>query len=174
MREDQSRDLTSVPDSRQIPDDALELASRHLDRGLVVSVGDPEVLAVDVHELDVKVGDAVLVCKGGVDGGGWGQGRGGRRVPWERGRGEEGQGGVKYGRQASQGGRSGSERLLDRVSQVVVRRMAIWASGGSGRAGEEGGQHSDATRHTGGRRAVAWRGKGAREGRGGKERGQKG
>eukprot|EP00962_Isochrysis_galbana_P019815 scaffold5777_cov101-Isochrysis_galbana.AAC.5 len=54
-------DGDGVAQDGQVAADALELLGRHLDRALVVGVRDPQVLRVDVHELELKVRDAVGV-----------------------------------------------------------------------------------------------------------------
>lgn len=53
---------TGVPDAAEVLADPGELGGGHADDGLVLGVGDAQVLAVDVHELHLEVGDLVLVC----------------------------------------------------------------------------------------------------------------
>lgn len=56
-----SADLDGVADDGDLAADALELGGGHLDDALVLSVRDTEVLAIDVHKLQVEVGDAGLL-----------------------------------------------------------------------------------------------------------------
>lgn len=56
------RDLNRITDGAEVTTDSLELVGRHRDRAGEVRVGHVQVLAVNVHQLQLKVGDAVLVC----------------------------------------------------------------------------------------------------------------
>ena len=49
--------------AHEVAADALELGGGHLDLALVLGVRDAQVLGVDVHELELEVGDAVLVLR---------------------------------------------------------------------------------------------------------------
>lgn len=62
------RRLTCVANRREVLADALELPRVHLNGGSVLGVGDAEVLAVDVHELQLELGDALLLCAQGDSG----------------------------------------------------------------------------------------------------------
>jgi hypothetical protein len=55
------RKPTCVTNAAEVPADALVLRCGHLDGGCVVCVRDAQVFTVDVHELDLKVTDAVLI-----------------------------------------------------------------------------------------------------------------
>ena len=50
-----------VSEDLEVTDDALELGGGHADGGLVLGLRDAEVVGVNVHELELKVRDAVLV-----------------------------------------------------------------------------------------------------------------
>jgi hypothetical protein len=52
---------TCVTNAAEVPADALVLRRGHLDGGCVVCVRDAQVFTVNVHQLDLKVTDAVLV-----------------------------------------------------------------------------------------------------------------
>ena len=58
---------TRVADHGHVAADALELGRRHPDDALVLGVGDAQVLAVNVHELELVGRDAVVVCGGPAD-----------------------------------------------------------------------------------------------------------
>lgn len=53
---------TRVGQVDHVATDALELLAGHADRGVVDSVRDAEVLRVDVHELEVVLAHAVVLC----------------------------------------------------------------------------------------------------------------
>jgi hypothetical protein len=61
--EQSARGRTSVANVGEIFADARELSCRHAHDGAVLRVRDAEVLAVDVHELELKVRDAVILCR---------------------------------------------------------------------------------------------------------------
>ena len=52
---------TGISDAAEIFADAREFGGRHLDYGLVLCFRDPKVLAVDVHQLHLKIGDLILI-----------------------------------------------------------------------------------------------------------------
>jgi len=53
-------DGEGVAKDLHVTDDALEFAGGHLNGTLVLSIGDSELLAVNVHEFELKVGNAIL------------------------------------------------------------------------------------------------------------------
>ena len=57
------RSITCISDSGQITHNTLKFTSRHFYYSFVVRVWDSEMLAVDIHQLDIEIRDAVLRCK---------------------------------------------------------------------------------------------------------------
>lgn len=57
---------TRLRHGEEVGTDTTELGSGHGDRGSVLGLGDAKVLLVDVHKLEVVLGDAVVV--GGLEG----------------------------------------------------------------------------------------------------------
>lgn len=53
-------DVDALAHGHQVGRDALELGARHADGGRVLGVGNAQVLLVNVHELEVVLGDAVV------------------------------------------------------------------------------------------------------------------
>lgn len=83
---------TGVADGGQVLDDALELPRRQLHGGVVLGLRDAQVLRVNVHQLQVELGQPLLVCgvcRGRVGGkvlsGRAARGGGGPAACWPRG-----------------------------------------------------------------------------------------
>ena len=53
---------TCVPDAAEVLADPHKLSRRHADDGLVLGIRDAKVLAIDVHELHLEVGNLILLC----------------------------------------------------------------------------------------------------------------
>lgn len=62
MKQQSDEGRTVLADDGQVADDPLELAGGHGHGALVVLLGDAQVLGLDVHQLQLEVGDPVLIC----------------------------------------------------------------------------------------------------------------